>query len=107
MRAFLAVGVGSIAGGSSMMVGCGSQEAVEGDRKRADASTGGVTDPVGDGGGDADETDLADALGSERRERIRFSDEDDVKVRSVGVDRDEVVAEGGVGDAAGTGVDDV
>ena len=40
-------------------------------------------DPVGDGSGDADEPDLADALGSERRERIRFPDEDDVNVRSV------------------------
>src|SRR3954447_11619153 len=40
------------------------------------------------------------------RERIRFSDEDDVDVRSVGVDGDEVVAEGGVGDAAGGGIDD-
>src|SRR3954470_2114235 len=64
-------------------------------------------DSVGDGSGDADESDLADAFGSERRERIWFSDEDDVDVRSVGVDGDEVVAEGGVGDAAGAGVDDV
>src|SRR3954452_16512359 len=64
-------------------------------------------DPVGDGSGDADEPDLADALGSERRERVSFPDEDDVDVRSVGVDWDEVVAEGGVGDAAGAGVDDV
>src|SRR3954454_25263561 len=64
-------------------------------------------DPVGDGSGDADEADLADALGSERRERIRFSGEDDVDVRSVGVDGDEVVAEGGIGDTAGAGVEDV
>ena len=39
-------------------------------------------------------------------QRIRFPDEDDVDVGSVGVDRDEVVAEGGVGDAPGAGVDD-
>src|SRR3989475_7738433 len=90
-----------------VLPGCGLQEAVEGDRNRADASTGGVMDPVRDGSGDADEADLADALGSERRERIRLSDEDDVDVRSVGVDGGEVVAEGGVGDAARAGVDDV
>ena len=66
-----------------------------------------MVDPVGDGSGDADQPDLADALGPERRERIRFADEDDVDVRNVGVDGDEVVAEGGVGDAAGAGVDDV
>jgi hypothetical protein len=83
------------------------QEAVEGDRKRADATTGGVMDPVGNGSGDADEADLADAFGSERRERIRFPDEDDVDVRSVGVDRYQVVAEGGVGDPTVAGVDDV
>ncbi len=64
-------------------------------------------DTVGDSGGDADEADRADALGSERRERVWFPGEDDVDVRSVGVDGDEVVAEGGVGDAAGAGVDDV
>src|SRR3954454_19658736 len=90
-----------------VLPGCRLQEAVEGDRNRADASTGGVMDPVGDSGGDADESDLADAIGSERRERIRFPDEDDVDVWSVRVDRDEVVAEGGVGDPAGAGVDDV
>ena len=87
--------------------GCGLPEAVEGDRNGADASTGGVMDAVGDGSGDADQADLADAFGSEWRERIRFSDEDDIDVRSVGVDGDEVVAEGGVGDATGAGVDDV
>jgi hypothetical protein len=37
-----------------VLPGCGLQEAVEGDRNRADASTGGVMDPVGDGSGDAD-----------------------------------------------------
>ena len=62
-------------------------------------STGGMVDAVGDSGGDADEADLADSLGSERRERVWFSDEDDVDARSVGVDGDEVVTEGGVGDA--------
>ena len=64
-------------------------------------------DPVGDGSGDADQADLADAFGSEWRERIRFSDEDNVDVRSVCVDGDEVIAQGGVGDATGAGVDDV
>ena len=37
-----------------VLPGCGLQEAVEGDRNRADASTGGVMDPVGDDSGDAD-----------------------------------------------------
>src|SRR2546429_7471922 len=64
-------------------------------------------DPVGGGSGDTDEADLADALGSERRERVRLSDEDDVDVRSVGVDGDGGVAEGGVGDGAGAGGGDV
>src|SRR5580765_4303687 len=64
-------------------------------------------DPIGDGSGDADEADLADALRSERRERIRLSDEDDVDVRSVSVDGDKVVAGGGGGGEVGAGVDDV
>src|SRR5690348_2464382 len=66
-----------------------------------------MVDAVGDGGGDADEADLADPLGPERRQRVWFPDEDDIDVGSIGVDGDEVVAEGGVGDAAGAGVDDV
>ena len=73
---------------------------VEGDRERADAAAGGVVDGVGDRGGDADEADLADSFCAERRERVWVSDEDDVDVGDVGVDGDEVVAEGGIGDAS-------
>jgi hypothetical protein len=62
-----------------------------------------VMDRVSDGCGDADEADLANALGSERGEQVRFSDEGDVNVGDVGVDGDEVVAERGVGDASGCG----
>src|SRR3954464_2648663 len=69
-----------------------SQELVEGDRNRSDAATSGVVDTVRDSGGDADQPNLANALGTEGRERIRLPDEDDIDLRRVRVDRNEVVA---------------
>src|ERR1700724_2961327 len=86
--------------------GKGSEELVDGDWERSDTPAGGVVHRVGDRGGYAHDSDLAEALAADRVELVRFADEDDVEVGHVGVDRDQVVAERRVGDATGGGVED-
>jgi GNAT superfamily N-acetyltransferase len=54
------------------------QELVDGYRQRADPLTGGMEDRVGDGGGHADQSDLTDALDSDRIEPVGFADEEHV-----------------------------
>ena len=54
------------------------QELVDRDRQRADPLAGGVEDRVGNGGGHADQADLADALDSDRIEPVGFADEEHV-----------------------------
>jgi GNAT superfamily N-acetyltransferase len=54
------------------------QELVDGDRQRADPLAGGVEDRVGNGGGHADQANLADALDPDRVEPVGFADEEHV-----------------------------
>ncbi|HEY2075109.1 MAG TPA: GNAT family N-acetyltransferase [Streptosporangiaceae bacterium] len=54
------------------------QELVDRDRQGADSLAGGVEDRVGDGGGHADQANLADALDPDRVEPVRFADEEHV-----------------------------
>jgi hypothetical protein len=77
-----------------------------GDGKGPDAPASGVKYRVGDGGGDAHQADLADAFDADGVEPVGLADEDHVHIGNVGVDRHQVVAEGGVGDAPGSGVGD-
>jgi GNAT superfamily N-acetyltransferase len=51
------------------------QELVDGDRQGANSLAGGVEHRVGDGSGNADQADLADALNPDRVESVRFADE--------------------------------
>jgi hypothetical protein len=74
---------------------------LDGDRQRSDAPAGGVLHGIGDGGRHADDPDLAEALDAEGAEAVRPANEDDVEVGHVSIDRDQVVAEGRIGDAAG------
>jgi len=52
------------------------QQLVDGDGQRADSLAGGVEDRVGDGGGHADQANLADALDADRVEPVGFADEE-------------------------------
>ena len=54
------------------------QELVDGDRQRADPLAGRVEDRIGNGGGHADQADLADALHPDRVEPVGFADEEHV-----------------------------
>ena len=54
------------------------QELVDGDRQRADPLAGRVEDRIGNGGGHADQADLADALDPDRVEPVGFADEEHV-----------------------------
>src|SRR5919201_3455456 len=63
------------------------EEVLNGDRQLADAAAGGVEDGVGDGGGDADLADLADALDAEGvDDLVADLDELHLDVGRVGVD---------------------
>jgi hypothetical protein len=77
---------------------------VKRDGKRADAPTRRVEYCVGNGGGDADDRDLAHALDSQWVHRVSLADEDDLDVGHVRVHGHQVVPEGGVGDSPGPGV---
>jgi NAD(P)-dependent dehydrogenase (short-subunit alcohol dehydrogenase family) len=57
-----------------------------------------VVHRVGDGGRHTHDPDLAEALDPEGAEPVRLADEDDVEVGHVRVDRDQVVAEGRIGE---------
>jgi hypothetical protein len=59
---------------------------------------------VGDGGSHAHEADLVDAFNADGVESVRLADEEHVHVGDVSVDRHQIVGEGGVGDALGSGV---
>jgi hypothetical protein len=80
---------------------CLGPRVLDGDRQFADAAAGGMEDGVGDGGGDADLADLADALEAKRVDHLVADlDELHLDVGRVGVDRDQVLAQAGVGPAA-------
>ena len=64
------------------------QQLVDGDRQRAYAPAGGVVHGVGDGGGHADDADLAEALDPDRVGPVWLPDEDHVEVGYVRADRD-------------------
>src|SRR4051812_12516233 len=83
-----------------------SEELVDGDRQRAEPSSGGVVDRICDSRGHANDSDFAETLDPYRAERVRLADENDVDVGHVRIDGDQVVAEGGVRDATGGGVED-
>jgi GNAT superfamily N-acetyltransferase len=54
------------------------EELVHGDGQGAYSLAGGVEDSVGDGGGHADQADLADPLDPDRIESVRFADEEHI-----------------------------
>src|ERR1700730_1336839 len=83
-----------------------SEKLIDSDGKRADAPTGGVVDRVGDGRRHANDSNLAEPLHPDLAERVGRADEHDVELGDVRVDRNQVVAEGRVGDTAGTGIED-
>src|SRR3954447_3975463 len=83
-----------------------SQQLVQGDGQGADTAARGVEDRVGHGGGEAGQADLPDALGADRVGAVPRADELDLHVGDVGVHGNDVVTEGGVGDAPGAGVTD-
>ena len=82
-----------------------SQKLIEGDRQLSKAPAGRVEHGVGDGGGHTYYPDLADPLDPHCIEAIRLTDENDVETGNIRVDRNQVVAERRVGNAA-RGVED-
>ena len=80
--------------------------AIQRDRQVAHALAGGVMDRVGDGGGNADDADLAHPLDAEWiDDAVRLVDEDDIDVVHVGVHRDMIFGNVRIHDAAESMVD--
>src|SRR4051812_14660768 len=84
-----------------------TQQLINGDRQVPNALSGRVINRVGNGGCDADDADLPDALDAERIDGfVPLVDEDDLDVVHVCVHRDMILGDVGVHDAAEAVIDE-